>query len=190
MHQVRTDVGEVRVGTEECFRNLLAALDDQDPMVRRLAVSSLAACGDARAIDSLVARLDDPDEDIRARVVVALGKIGDRRAAPGLVRAASGDDLPLRRVAIPALGELDAGLGVLIGALGDPDPAVRVRAAIAFGETHDVAAVEPLTRALDDENPGVRHHARDALERIRESRSSDPSRPASLLTPLAPVTFG
>ncbi|MGZ4114894.1 MAG: HEAT repeat domain-containing protein [Actinomycetota bacterium] len=170
MHQVRTDVGEVRVGTEECFRNLLAALDDEDAKVRRLAVCGLAACGDARAIDSLVERLHDPDEDIRTRVAVALGKIGDRRAAPALVHAASGDDLPLRRVAIMALGELDAGLDVLSDALRDPDPAVRVRAAIAFGETHDVVAVEPLTRALDDENPGVRHHARDALEKIRESR--------------------
>jgi HEAT repeat protein len=170
MHQVRTEVGEVRVGTEECFRNLLEALDDEDPKVRRLAVCGLAACGGSRALDALIERLGDPDEDIRMRVAVALGKIGDRRAAPALVRAASGDDLPLRRVSILALGELDAGLDVLAEALRDPDPAVRIRAAIAFGETHDVVAVTPLTQALDDENPGVRHHVRDALEKIRESR--------------------
>jgi hypothetical protein len=170
MHQVRTDVGEVRIGTEECFRNLLHALDDADPKVRRLAVCGLAACGDARAIDSLVERLHDPDEDIRTRVAVALGKIGDRRAAPALASAATGDDIPLRRVAILALGELDAGLDVLAQALRDPDPALRVRAAIALGETHDVGAVEPLTRALNDDSAGVRHHARDALEKIRESR--------------------
>lgn len=170
MHQVRTEVGEVRVGTEACFRNLLEGLDDDDPKVRRLAVCGLAACGDARAIDSLIERLSDPDEDIRTRVAVALGKIGDRRAAPALVGAASGDDLRLRRVAILALGELDAGLDVLAEALHDPDPAVRVRAAIAFGETHDVVAVAPLTKALDDQNAGVRHHVREALEKIRESR--------------------
>jgi HEAT repeat protein len=133
-------------------------------------VCGLAACGDPRAIDSLVGRLSDPDEDIRTRVAVALGKIGDRRAAPALAAAASADDLPLRRVAILALGVLDAGLDVLARALEDPDPAVRIRAAIAFGETHDVGAVEPLTKALEDENPGVRHQAREALEKIRESR--------------------
>jgi HEAT repeat protein len=172
MHQVRTEVGEVRVGTEECFHNLLSALDDEDPKVRRLAVCGLAACacGGERALDALIERLSDPDGDIRMRVAVALGKIGDRRAAPALVRAASGDDLPLRRVAILALGELDAGLDVLADALHDPDPAVRIRAAIAFGETHDVVAVTPLTQALEDENPGVRHHVREALEKIRESR--------------------
>jgi HEAT repeat protein len=168
MHQVRTEAGEVRVGTEGCFRKLLEALDDEDPKVRRLAVCGLAACGDARAIDSLIERLSDPDEDIRTRVAVALGKIGDRRAAPALVAAASGDDLPLR-AAILALGELDAGLDILAGALEDPDPAVRIRAAIAFGETHDVGAVGPLTKALEDENPRVRHHALEALEKIRES---------------------
>jgi HEAT repeat protein len=158
------------VGTEDCFGNLLEALDDQDPKVRRLAVCGLAACGGERALDALTERLSDPDEDIRTRVAVALGKIGDRRAAPALVRAAAADDLPLRRVAILALGELDAGLGVLAEALRDPDPAVRIRAAIAFGETHDVGAVTPLTRALQDENRGVRHHVREALEKIRESR--------------------
>jgi HEAT repeat protein len=170
MREVRTDVGEVQLGTDECFRNLLDALHDPEPRVRRLAVCGLAASGDPRAVEPLIGILDDHDAELRQRAAVALGKMGDRHAAPALADAASGDDLALRRVAILSLGVLDAGLDVLGDALSDPDPAVRVRAAIAFGETHDVGAVEPLTRALEDESPGVRHHAREALEKIRESR--------------------
>ncbi len=170
MREVRTEAGEVRVGTEACLRNLLDALGDEDPKVRRLAVCGLAASGDTRAVEPLIGALGDADEDVRTRAALALGKLGDRRAAPALVRAALGDDPPLHRAAVLALGELDAGLDVLARALGSREPAERIRAAIALGETHDVAAVAALTEALDDPDPGVRHHVREALEKIRETR--------------------
>ena len=49
------------------------------------------------------------------------------------------------------------------------DPADRVEAAIALGETRELAALEPLTAALEDEDPAVRTRVREALEKIRES---------------------
>ena len=101
---------------------------------------------------------------------LALGKLGDVRAAPPLIEAVRGTDHPLRRAAIAALGELGVvGVGVLAEVLRDGEPADRVRAAIALGETRDMSAVEPLTAALKDEDPTVRARAQEALEKIRES---------------------
>jgi HEAT repeat protein len=61
-------------------------------------------------------------------------------------------------------------IDVLTRELSCSDPGDRVRAALALGETRDVAAVEPLTRALEDADPTVQAKAREALEKIRESR--------------------
>ena len=40
--EVRTEAGEVEVGTEECFRHLVEGLEDPDPRIRRLAICGLA----------------------------------------------------------------------------------------------------------------------------------------------------
>lgn len=169
MHEVRTEAGEVQVGTEECFRHLVEGLADGDPKVRRLAVCGLAASGDSRAPELIAPLLHDPDEEVRTRAAVALGKLGDCVVAPALAEAAGGTDVALRRAAMVALGELDCGLDILSEALHAPEAGDRVRAAVALGETHDVNAVGPLMLALDDADPAVRTQARAALERIRET---------------------
>ena len=169
--QVRTEAGEVEVGTEECFRNLVDSLGDPDPKVRQLAVCGLAASGDERALEHIGTALDDEDADLRQRAAMALGRLGDRRAAPLLIAVAERDDPPLHRAAILALGELGpVGIDVLAREIACREPADRICAAIALGETRDVAAVEPLTPALKDEDATVRARAREALEKIRESR--------------------
>lgn len=169
MHAVRTEAGEVQVGTEECFRHLVEGLEDLEPKVRRLALCGLAASGDPRAPALIVPLLRDAHEEVRTRAAVALGKLGDCRVSPALGEVARGEDVALRRAAIVALGELDCGLDILSETMHAPEAADRVRAALALGETHDVNAVGPLTLALDDPDPTVRAQARAALERIRET---------------------
>ena len=41
---------------------------------------------------------------------------------------------------------------------------------VALGETRDVSAVGPLAEVLSDEDEEVRARAREALEKIRETR--------------------
>lgn len=168
---VRTDAGEVEIGTESCFQELVAKLRDPEPQVRLLAVCGLAASGDERAVLHVVLALEDPDAAVRERAAMALGKIGDPRAAPALLAAATDTDRALHRAAVAALGELGpVAIDLLAEELRSVDAADRVRAAIALGETRDVAAVAPLTVALEDGDPEVRRRAREALEKIRESR--------------------
>lgn len=170
LQQIRTQFGEVDVGTESCFDHLVTRLDDPDAATRCLAVCGLAASRDVRAVDVLVRMLDDADGEVRAHAALALGRLGDRHAAPALVEASRQPDPVLRRASIMALGELDSGLEVLAVALRDGDAAERARAAVALGETRDLEAIPPLTDALLDDDPAVRLGAREALEKIRESR--------------------
>jgi HEAT repeat protein len=169
LQQIRTEFGDVQVGTEACFDHLVRCLDDPDPATRCLAVCGLASSHDARAVDHLVRMLDDPAPEVRSRAALALGKLGERHAGPALVEAARRADPGLHQASIMALGELDSGLGVLSGALRAGDPWERVRAAVALGETRDVEAIPPLTDALLDDDAAVRVCAREALEKIRES---------------------
>jgi HEAT repeat protein len=168
---VRTEVGEIEVGTEECFQRLIAELEDPDPRVRRVAVCGLAASGHPRAVEHIIRALRDPDVAVRERAAVALGRIGDRRAAPALAEAAVREDDPaVHRAALLSLGELGpVALEVLVRELHCREVADRICAAIALGETRDIAAAEPLVEALKDEDETVRIRAREALEKIRES---------------------
>jgi HEAT repeat protein len=170
--EIRTEAGEVEVGTEQCFRHLIEGLRDPDPRVRRLAVCGLAAAGDTRAVEPLAAVLTDTaeDEEVRCRAAMALGKLGDDGAAPALTKAVRGPDHALHRAAILALGALGpVGIDLLAEELRCAEASDRVRAAIALGETRNLAAIEPLTARLDDEDPTVRARVREALEKIRES---------------------
>ncbi|HZD17528.1 MAG TPA: HEAT repeat domain-containing protein [Actinomycetota bacterium] len=99
------------------------------------------------------------------------GRIGDPAAAPHLVRAAAVEDPALHRAAVTALGELgEVAVDMLVAELRSVDPADRVRAVLALGETRAFSAVEPLMACLRDEDATVRARARESIEKIRESR--------------------
>lgn len=55
------------------------------------------------------------------------------------------------------------GDGALVGYLHDPDPATRVRAALALARIQDLSSVPALTEALSDDDPSVRGEAAFAL---------------------------
>lgn len=169
--EIRTEEGPVRVGTEECFQHLVEALSDPNPRIRKLGICGLAASGDHRAIEHIAALIGDPDHDVRTRAIFALGRLGDAKAAPSLIEAARSVDPTIHRAAIAALGELGpVAVDLLAAELRSKEPADRVRAAISLGETHDLSALQPLTEALEDRDATVRARAREAIEKIRESR--------------------
>lgn len=57
----------------------------------------------------------------------------------------------------------------LMELLKDPDPDLRIQAALALGDQSDAAAVPPLIAALQDANPNVRFQAIESLGRLRAS---------------------
>ncbi len=65
--------------------DLIIALNDKSPEVRRSAALSLGETEDQKAVDPLIRALHDEDQDVRQNAALALGMIGDTRAMAPLV---------------------------------------------------------------------------------------------------------
>ena len=88
---------------------LLAALEDEDYMVRLRAIEALAEIRDRRAVDPLLARLKDEKPSVVSFAAQALGDMGDRKAVKPLVEVlsqAQKDNVALRRLTAEALTKL------------------------------------------------------------------------------------
>jgi HEAT repeat protein len=115
-----------------------AALRDDDWQVRRAAVEALSDRRDADLVHALVAALRDGHRDFNLL-----------SSAIKLLTVTGMD-------AATALAEL----------LKDPDPDLRIQAALALGTQRGPVAVEALIRALDDADTNVRFHAIEALGKL------------------------
>ena len=136
--------------------------------VRMWSVQVLGKIGDRRAVAPLLARMNDRADALRMSVANALGDLRDGRAVRPLIDAVLRDPSPtVRAQAVAALGRIgDAScLPLLVGALGDLEHWVRLRALEAIEATapSDTSAIEA---ALADQNRDVRHRAALALERL------------------------
>jgi len=103
----------VSIGTP-AVEPLIAALKDQDPLVRIQAADALGQIKDVRAVEPLIGALKDRNPIVRMQIADALGQIKDVR-----------------------------GIEPLITALKDEDPLVRERVVDALEKIKDVHAVSP-----------------------------------------------
>ncbi len=67
--------------------DLITALNDGSPEVRRSAAEALGETEDVKAVDPLIQALQDEDQDVRQNAALALGMIGDTRAMAPLIQA-------------------------------------------------------------------------------------------------------
>lgn len=118
---------------------LIAALGDQDWLVRDAAAEALGQTGFPGAVGPLLKALGDQESSVRRTAVSALGEIGD----PGAVHT-------------------------LIWVLDDKAFDVRVAACQAISRIGDLRAIEPLTDILSDKNGKVRAEAAKALDELGE----------------------
>lgn len=103
-------------GSPSGVPELIAALEDTDGNVRRLAASALGKIRDGRAVEPLLALLGyESKPQVRQYAVKALGQIGDPRAQPLLEKIAANEtecdytqtaaQIALRRLSIQPAGE-------------------------------------------------------------------------------------
>jgi HEAT repeat protein len=143
--------------------DVIAALDDPDPVVRRRARDvSLAVAPRVRA--AVLGALDDDDVLVIEAACVALGEgSGGKRVTAALARIATehADGL-CREAAVAALGALGdtAGLPAILQATTDK-PAVRRRAVLALAPFHGPEVEAALERARHDRDWQVRQAAED-----------------------------
>ncbi len=161
----RTDGGNEVIGA------LIGSLQDPFAQVRGAAAFALGRLGDLRGVGPLVSMLEDPSDEVRCRAAVALGLIGSVSVLRTTSEAEDPEDRTIRWAAIQALGNLGPpAVECLAKALRHGPRRERARVVIALGETRTVSAVGALAEVLDDEDEEVRVRAREALEKIRETR--------------------
>ena len=82
---------------------LIAAMEDEDWIVRQGASQALGRIGDPQAVEPLIIALGDKNQWIRRYAAEALGLIGDKQAIEPLVAALKDDSPGVRTVAAKAL---------------------------------------------------------------------------------------
>ena len=135
------------------IREVFASLDDPDPEIRLLAVSTVPSI-DAEppvAIARVAGKLGDPDLSVRSKAAAALGEVV-KRGEPGRDEAIAALTLALkdanpavRKAAVGALGQVVHETG------GAADP-------IRSGRSDD-PALDLVADRLQDEDPGVQVEA-------------------------------
>jgi HEAT repeat protein len=162
-------------GDPKTIDALIGALNDSDPEVRQMVVTTLSRMRDPRIVTALLPLLKDSNAEVREQAVFALARSGDARAitaVAGMIDDASPD---VRQQAVHLLGRSrnpDA-LPALTKALKDSSPDVRQQAAFGLGQLRNPNAVDALIEALKDSSPDVREQAAFALGQLRNGRAVD-----------------
>lgn len=166
--RIETAIALGELGQKKAVAPLTRQLRDPDAELRTVTCEALGLIGDARAVSPLVTMLRDPEEEVRGEAFSALLAIGQSRAG------ALPED-PLNMSAEAALtqivwpADLDA-VKLLMDALEDPDPEVRIGALYTLGRLGIGGAFEAMRRALlEDRDADVRHAAAFAMGELGEA---------------------
>jgi HEAT repeat protein len=151
----------------QCLRH--STLDE-----RIMIAETLGRLGDARAVAPLVSLLRDDCESVRGEAFAALLAIGHSRAQfmPPDAQGNASDDprMALTQIAWPA--DLEA-IQILMKAITDEDPDIRIGAAFTLGRLGIGAALDSLVRCLTvDSDFDVRAAAAFALGDLGEAGDS------------------
>jgi HEAT repeat protein len=143
----------------------LVAADEAD--VRFWAVRGLWATDSPEAVAWLIQALQDKDAMVRSGAALALGELKAEAALEALAQLLTTDATESGNHAADALAKIgQPAAQVLITALKNERPWVRVRAAKALIPVESQEAIPALFQALEDESYVVRHHAEEALARL------------------------
>lgn len=148
---------------------------DQNPAVRVAAVEALETAAPDEGAAWIRAALWDDHAAVRFAACLAVGRLRDAEST-GTIRARVSDvDANVQVAALFALHRLgreeNTGRMATYLLAGD-DVTLRRNAGLVLGMMDEPSAVKVLARAMEDRDPGVRHHALEAMARLgnREAR--------------------
>lgn len=155
-----------REATEPVARLLADAAASRDAKVHALwTLTAIAGqVGDYDPAPALLPALQDKEGAVRAQAARALGQL--RASSVWSVFSTSGAERRKMSRSAAATGHHADVLTALTQALSDEDAAVRLQAAVAVGRIGDPAAVEPLLKALGEEDVYARFAMIQALRAI------------------------
>lgn len=150
---------------------VIKALHDPQPRVRRRAAEAIARLEDPRATDELIHQVEEHPDLLEEETVEALGALGDARAVPTLIRTMQSPRSQLRRAAARSLGRIGdcrpAVLEVLMRAASDQDDVDLRRVAVQTLRRLEVKEAEPIIRrTVVDAHPSVRIAAAETVAEL------------------------
>ncbi len=166
-------LSSIKSDEPDAVQKLVEALDGDDRDKRAAAASRLAEIEDKTAIPALLRRLRDDDWRVREEAARALGKMKAAAAVVGLLECirvgrpgpfGGGNGSSVFSDAIKEIGPL--AVPVLIDALSDEDPRMRLAIIDLLGDMAEPEAVPALAGALRDPEWRVRWQAADALGKM------------------------
>ena len=148
-----------------CPADVIAALADESPVVRRRAIEGAVACRLDATSEAIRQALGEAEASVVEVAAWALGELGPPAAATveALASTAGHHRDPLcREAAVAALGALGdpAGLAAILAATHDK-PAIRRRAVLALAPFDGPEVEAALAAALHDRDWQVRQAAED-----------------------------
>lgn len=165
--------------TPLAVEELITALRDPIPEVRREAAKALGAIGDPRAVPALLQVLKDPASDLALEAAEALGAIGSPNATEELTALLNAERIEVRIAAIQALQRI-----------GDPRalPDLLERLEHAPGPLEQAKLLEAIAAALEHADPHTVQECVDTLRLTRwlESASSDVRADAAMAIAMLP----
>lgn len=153
---------------------LIQALQDESPVVRRRVIRAIGVIGQVAvddALPSLIAATEDSEESVVLQAISTLGELGASATAavPALISALWTGDARRRAIVGVALWRIGPGVvPALVQSLSHPSPEVRGKVAHLLGRFGDAAseAATALHSLLSDPDDTVRLEARQALAAI------------------------
>jgi MFS family permease len=148
---------------------IVKALHDPSPKVRRQAAAALAELRSAGAEEALIHQLVEHPDLVEEETVLALAETGSKSAVPHLIALLQSPRPLLRRAAIRALGNIGTtdAITALCDSASDPsDPDSRRMALIALRQLGAREAAMAVGGALLDPSPSVRIVAAEAVSEL------------------------
>ncbi len=130
--------------SEDFAPSLIKLLNNNSPLVRRLAITRLYGFSGRKALPYIINALNDTDPQVREKTIEMIGAFQDKQALEPLLKR-----------------------------LNDPEANVRKAAARALGEIKEIKSIDPLIEMLSDENNNVRKAALQSLGEFDEPRIYD-----------------
>lgn len=165
------------VGTEGfslASDEVIKALHDPQPRIRRQAAEALAQLRDPRATTELIHLVEEHPDLLEEETVDSLGFLRDPRAVPSLIRTLSSPRSQLRRAAARALGRIGSPtpetIEALVRAADDEDDVDLRRTAVQTLRRMGVLSAAPvILKRVGDAHPSVRIAAAEAVAEMELS---------------------
>ncbi len=162
-----------KMGVEDNIEQLTAALEDEIPDIRKIALEALfESCpGSSDKLALVVPRLHDENREVRLALVDLIGACDSEDVVPYLVQALQDSDDWVVVRAVEALGRKGhkGSVEQLVVLLDSESTLVRLKAIEALGAIGGKTAFRALLALMDNEDVELQQAAEEAADRIRQT---------------------